>query len=136
MIALYLTNWLGTLKYNMTNGALLIMQGETQHNWLHSVPKRKSYVEPRINITLRKAINVDGTNNYYKYNVGTGAEYKWKNLKMEEMSATTTTASSDKTADINNNANNNNTTDNNNSNNSNEKRTDANQKTASLLVQS
>ena len=35
------------------NGSLLIMQGQTQHHWLHQVPKTALDPGPRINITFR-----------------------------------------------------------------------------------
>lgn len=34
-------------------GSLLLMKGETQHNWLHQVPKTKQKVGKRINLTFR-----------------------------------------------------------------------------------
>ncbi|MBB6128279.1 alpha-ketoglutarate-dependent dioxygenase AlkB family protein [Mucilaginibacter lappiensis] len=37
----------------LSNGSLLIMQGETQHHWLHQVPKTTDDTGPRINITFR-----------------------------------------------------------------------------------
>lgn len=37
----------------LTNGSLLLMKGPTQHFWLHSIPKVKNVVGPRINITFR-----------------------------------------------------------------------------------
>ena len=37
----------------LSNGSLLIMQGETQHHWLHQVPKTTGETGPRINITFR-----------------------------------------------------------------------------------
>ncbi|WP_121809165.1 alpha-ketoglutarate-dependent dioxygenase AlkB family protein [Mucilaginibacter kameinonensis] len=37
----------------LNNGDLLIMQGETQHHWLHQVPKRSKMQGARINITFR-----------------------------------------------------------------------------------
>ena len=37
----------------LSNGSLLIMQGQTQHNWLHRVPKTTKEPGPRINITFR-----------------------------------------------------------------------------------
>ena len=37
----------------LNNGSLLVMQGETQHHWLHQVPKAKNEQNPRINITFR-----------------------------------------------------------------------------------
>lgn len=43
------------LKYNilLNHGSLLIMQGSTQHHWLHQIPKTKSLAEPRLNLTFR-----------------------------------------------------------------------------------
>lgn len=38
---------------SLTNGSLLVMRGETQHYWLHSIPKTTKKVEPRINLTFR-----------------------------------------------------------------------------------
>lgn len=38
-------------------GSLLLMQGETQHNWHHQVPKTSKLVKPRINLTFRKIIS-------------------------------------------------------------------------------
>lgn len=40
----------------LTNGSLLVMQGPTQHNWLHHVPKTVKVVQPRINLTFRKVV--------------------------------------------------------------------------------
>jgi alkylated DNA repair dioxygenase AlkB len=37
----------------LSNGSLLVMQGETQHNWLHQVPKTSKEAGQRINITFR-----------------------------------------------------------------------------------
>jgi alkylated DNA repair dioxygenase AlkB len=37
----------------LNNGSLLIMQGQTQHHWLHQVPKTTNDPGPRINITFR-----------------------------------------------------------------------------------
>ena len=34
-------------------GRLLLMKGETQKNWLHSLPKSKKIQKPRINLTFR-----------------------------------------------------------------------------------
>lgn len=41
----------------LTNGSLLLMQGTTQHNWLHQIPKAKTIIGERINLTFRKVIN-------------------------------------------------------------------------------
>lgn len=34
-------------------GRLLLMKGETQKNWLHSLPKSKKIQKPRVNLTFR-----------------------------------------------------------------------------------
>jgi len=34
-------------------GSLLVMKGETQLHWLHSIPKTKKVTKPRINLTFR-----------------------------------------------------------------------------------
>ncbi|RYG05857.1 MAG: alpha-ketoglutarate-dependent dioxygenase AlkB [Chitinophagaceae bacterium] len=41
----------------LTHGSLLIMRGETQHYWEHSIPKSKAINEKRINITFRRLGN-------------------------------------------------------------------------------
>jgi len=41
----------------LTDGSLLIMGSGTQRNYLHSIPKSKTYTEPRINITFRKILS-------------------------------------------------------------------------------
>ena len=44
-----------TLKHKLTlqNGSLLLMKGETQHHWLHQIPKTKKLIDQRINLTFR-----------------------------------------------------------------------------------
>ncbi|QLG44215.1 alpha-ketoglutarate-dependent dioxygenase AlkB family protein [Costertonia aggregata] len=44
-----------TLKHKMLlrHGSLLLMQGATQHNWLHQIPKTAKPVSERINLTFR-----------------------------------------------------------------------------------
>lgn len=37
----------------LNHGTLLIMKGECQHHWQHSVPKRKKVKDARINLTFR-----------------------------------------------------------------------------------
>ncbi|PTX22271.1 DNA-N1-methyladenine dioxygenase [Pontibacter mucosus] len=37
----------------LSHGSLLLMQGPTQHHWLHHVPKTARAVQPRINLTFR-----------------------------------------------------------------------------------
>ncbi len=38
----------------LENGSLLIMKGATQTNWLHSLPKSKRIITPRVNLTFRR----------------------------------------------------------------------------------
>ncbi|WP_052272900.1 alpha-ketoglutarate-dependent dioxygenase AlkB family protein [Flavihumibacter solisilvae] len=45
-----------TLSLMLENGSLLLMQGATQENWLHSLPKTKKVTTPRINLTFRTFI--------------------------------------------------------------------------------
>ncbi|CAF0733279.1 unnamed protein product [Rotaria sordida] len=81
----YMKNKLNeNLKQNfiLNSGDLIIMRGKTQHAWLHSVPKRTSQLSGRINITFRRAYLPEGTNNYYRYNVGDGPMYRYINGKM------------------------------------------------------
>ena len=40
-------------KLLLENGSLLLMQGSTQHHWLHQIAKTKKEVKPRINLTFR-----------------------------------------------------------------------------------
>lgn len=44
-----------TLKQSiiLTHGSLLIMQGTTQQNWLHQIPKTTRLINERINLTFR-----------------------------------------------------------------------------------
>ena len=41
------------ISLQLENGSLLLMQGQTQKYWLHSLPKTKKVKEPRINLTFR-----------------------------------------------------------------------------------
>ena len=41
------------LSLELPHGSLLLMQGELQENWQHSLPVRKKISEPRINLTFR-----------------------------------------------------------------------------------
>ncbi|WVR05170.1 hypothetical protein IAU60_002182 [Kwoniella sp. DSM 27419] len=63
-------------KYTLDDGDMVVMRGRTQHEWEHSVPKRKS-AEGRINITFRKGVVRYASENYYNYNVGKGEMYRW-----------------------------------------------------------
>lgn len=40
-------------KLLLENGSLLLMQGETQHHWLHQIPKTMKPKGERINLTFR-----------------------------------------------------------------------------------
>lgn len=40
-------------KLILQHGSLLLMQGETQNNWLHQIPKTKKIIGNRINLTFR-----------------------------------------------------------------------------------
>ena len=44
-----------TLKHKLSlqNGSLLVMKGETQHYWLHQIPKTNKPIDKRINLTFR-----------------------------------------------------------------------------------
>ena len=42
-----------TVSLVLEHGSLLIMKGNTQSNWLHSLPKSKNTSQPRINLTFR-----------------------------------------------------------------------------------
>ncbi|KAL4806086.1 hypothetical protein BDV18DRAFT_138652 [Aspergillus unguis] len=78
------------LKFALASGDMVVMRGETQANWLHSIPKRKGgeAFKGRINITFRRAVVPGGTNNYYTYNVGKGVVYRWDE-KQQKMVAQT-----------------------------------------------
>ncbi|KPI45093.1 Alpha-ketoglutarate-dependent dioxygenase-like protein [Cyphellophora attinorum] len=75
------------LKFELNSGDMILMRGETQSNWLHSIPKRtgknSEAGQGRINITFRKAMVPGGTENYYRYNVGEGGVYRWDSGKGE-----------------------------------------------------
>lgn len=43
-----------TLGLDLEHGSLLVMQGATQHHWLHAVPKVTRPVGERINLTFRR----------------------------------------------------------------------------------
>ncbi len=43
-----------SVSLTLEHGSLLIMQGNTQQNWLHSLPKTKKDVEPRVSLTFRQ----------------------------------------------------------------------------------
>lgn len=41
------------LNIDLAEGSLLVMKGESQHHWLHSLPKRTVHHGPRLNLTFR-----------------------------------------------------------------------------------
>lgn len=41
------------VELTLSHGSLLIMYGDTQRNWKHSLPKSSGVREPRINLTFR-----------------------------------------------------------------------------------
>lgn len=68
------------IKLPLASGDMILMKGQTQSNWLHSIPKRSGKNAEdggRINITFRRALVRGGTENYYNYNVGNGPVYTW-----------------------------------------------------------
>lgn len=40
-------------EIQLSSGSYLLMKGETQHHWLHQIPKRRNLTEERINLTFR-----------------------------------------------------------------------------------
>jgi alkylated DNA repair dioxygenase AlkB len=51
---------LGRLDIELTHGSLLIMRGETQHHWVHAIPKTRKICPPRINLTFRRVASKRG----------------------------------------------------------------------------
>lgn len=45
-----------TVDVVLKSGSLLLMGGELQHHWRHSLPKSAKATQPRINLTFRKII--------------------------------------------------------------------------------
>ena len=43
-------------RLNLLNGSILLMSKSLQNNWLHQIPKTKSEVGPRVNLTFRTII--------------------------------------------------------------------------------
>lgn len=46
-----------TLAIPQTNGCLILIDGETQRIWQHSIKKTQKVIGPRINLTFRNIIN-------------------------------------------------------------------------------
>jgi alkylated DNA repair dioxygenase AlkB len=49
-----------TMDLLLDDGSLLLMHGETQHNWLHSVPKTSRPTGERVNLSFRLIVTADG----------------------------------------------------------------------------
>ncbi|AUI87626.1 alpha-ketoglutarate-dependent dioxygenase AlkB [Vibrio azureus] len=47
------------IEYTLSHGSLLIMAGELQHHWQHSVPKTAKHKDERINLTFRNIKSVN-----------------------------------------------------------------------------
>jgi alkylated DNA repair dioxygenase AlkB len=45
-----------TISIQLEAGSLLVMHGVTQDHWLHSLPKTKKVMSPRINLTFRTMV--------------------------------------------------------------------------------
>ncbi len=48
---------MATVRLRPASGSLVIMKGETQRHWKHSVPKRTRSGGPRVNLTFRRIQN-------------------------------------------------------------------------------
>lgn len=44
------------LRLELEHGSLLLMQGPTQHNWLHGIEKETRSRGPRVNLTFRRIL--------------------------------------------------------------------------------
>jgi alkylated DNA repair dioxygenase AlkB len=45
------------VEYLLDNGSLLVMSGETQKYWKHSLPRQAGVDEPRLNYTFRRVVS-------------------------------------------------------------------------------
>ena len=45
-----------TASVLLEHGSLLVMKDTTQSNWVHSIPKSKKILTPRINLTFRSIV--------------------------------------------------------------------------------
>ncbi len=44
---------------DLTDGSFLLMKGETQHYWQHSISKKSYPIGPRINLTFRTILSLE-----------------------------------------------------------------------------
>lgn len=49
-------NRLAPLDLTLEHGSLLVMRGETQHRWEHSLPRSAQCRETRVNLTFRRVV--------------------------------------------------------------------------------
>lgn len=42
------------ISWVLANGSLIVMQGDTQKNWYHEIPKEKAITTGRISLTFRQ----------------------------------------------------------------------------------
>ncbi|KAF9506892.1 hypothetical protein BS47DRAFT_1352387 [Hydnum rufescens UP504] len=47
-----------SVKWILENGSLVVMQGKTQDNWKHEIPKEPKVKESRISLTFRQVEDV------------------------------------------------------------------------------
>ncbi len=52
---------LKTIRIKLNSASLLVMQGNTQENWRHGIPKERRPCGPRVNLTFRQIISRDIT---------------------------------------------------------------------------
>ena len=50
--------WGEAVKYTLHAGDVLVMRGQTQQHWHHSIPKRMLVAEPRVSLTFRTIAQV------------------------------------------------------------------------------
>lgn len=49
----------GKIVFKLGQGDLFVMKGDTQNQWLHSVPKRANVSQGRVNLTFRNVLYVE-----------------------------------------------------------------------------
>ncbi|CAE6438460.1 unnamed protein product [Rhizoctonia solani] len=48
--------WGDTKRWDLANGSLVVMQGDTQENWKHEIPKQPKITQGRISLTFRQLV--------------------------------------------------------------------------------
>ena len=48
-----------TIRVQLDAGSLLLMSGLSQHCWIHQLPRTKRVMDPRVNLTFRRVVNVE-----------------------------------------------------------------------------